>query len=320
MSDYYRILSFCGGGIRGLISSGLLSRVQQESGRQIVEASDVYAGTSTGADIISQILANYSPGKIYENYQTTKLFDGANTTDASKPAYKIDKLIAAQELLHGGKGKPLSDYDKRLVLTTFFVGSSEYDWTPILLNNFPGSITSNTPLVDAVVSSSVMPGMYGTYNRYTDGGFAQHDPTLIAIAFALANGVKLENITAMCFGTGQFSNKIISDPKDWGAQQWQFGDPTAEYKTPKMLVNGQKSPVLAMSLNGTSTYLMPKLCQLLLGERYCYVNPLLPFPIAENDVKMRDVMVQLVNDFNLDDAIWHAGRFWPNIEANGELL
>jgi len=67
----YRILSFCGGGIRGLLSSGLLHRLA-ESCPRLVPDTDQLAGTSTGADIIRSILAHLPTSAIYNGYKRRK--------------------------------------------------------------------------------------------------------------------------------------------------------------------------------------------------------------------------------------------------------
>ncbi|PZR81303.1 MAG: hypothetical protein DLM68_18115, partial [Hyphomicrobiales bacterium] len=154
--------------------------------------------------------------------------------------------------------KTLNSIDQKVLLTSFFVGSTSpiAYWKPILLNNFPGSETGDTLLADAVVFSGAMPGMFGSYKGNVDGAFVHHDPTLAAIALAVAAGIRLSDIVAICFGTGFMRNTLGSESAGWGAQQWQQGDPERpNYHLQPLLINGTISPILNISLNGTSTNL-----------------------------------------------------------------
>jgi len=277
-----RILSFCGGGVRGLLSAGMLNRLHKANPACTSHATFL-AGTSTGADIISMMLAGSSTAKIYETYSTRapKMFDGPKTV-ATEPAYDIGKLVAAQRLQHL-TNPPISSFTSHLLFTSFNVGHLNSPWQPLLFHNFPGSPTGSTPIVDAVVSSSAMPGMYGSHKGNVDGAFINHDPTLSAIAVAVKAGYQLQNISAICFGTGLMPNYIASDTSNWGAQQWMNGDGNPANRLPSLLINGSQSPILNMCMDGTSTSLTQQLCGMMLGDRFAYVNAPLRQIIAEND-------------------------------------
>ena len=153
--------------------------------------------------------------------------------------------------------------------------------------------------------------MYGSWNRNIDGAFVNHDPTLAAIAVAIENGQKLEDITAICFGTGLMANWIGEDTSQWGAYQWQNAN-NVWNQTPSLLINGTVSPILNASLNGTSTDMIPNLCRKMLGDRYAYVNPRLDRIIPENDTCPEDIsyMEGRVTDYNLDRAKATLKNYW----------
>jgi hypothetical protein len=160
-----------------------------------------------------------------------------------------------------------------------------------------------------------MPGMYGSHHGNVDGAFVNHDPTLAAIAAAVSNGVNLSDIAVICFGTGFMGNWIASDTSKWGAHQWQHGDDNPLNRTPKLLINGGISPVLNASLSGTSTNLVPQLCEMLLGrERYAYLNPTLDRIIPENDINPDDLhyMELCVAEDNLDHALKVLQHNWAS--------
>jgi patatin-like phospholipase/acyl hydrolase len=290
----YTILSFCGGGIRGLASATLLQRLWPDPGPP--PTADLLAGTSTGTSIISWLLAGQSPAQICDNYLTSGVnFFTDPSTNPLAPAYDIDDVIAAQIALHKGDPK-LSTFGQSMVMTSFNVGQYEpppgksQPWKPLLLHNVPGAPDpADIGIAEAVASSSAMPGMMGSVGGNIDGAFASHDPTLAAIALAMSSGIAIEDIYAICFGTGFMANWIASDTSNWGAQQWQNGDGNGNSQTPPLLINGTVAPVLNATLNGTSTSYTQTLSALMLGDRYSYLNPCLDRYIPENDANQADL-------------------------------
>lgn len=320
----YTILAFCGGGIRGLLSAGLLSRLYSQF-PDIVSGANMLAGTSAGAAIISQLVAKKTPDQIYSAFQNdAPLFFKNPGTNPNAPAYNVDLVVAAERILHP-LNPPLTDFPQDLVLTAFNVAAgANGSWTPLLLNNLPKSQTGSTPIVDAVVSSGAMPGMSGSWKGNIDGAFVHHDPTLAAIALAVGSrGVALSDIAVICFGTGFMANFIASDTSTWGAQQWMNGDGNTKNQTPALLVNGTVAPILNATLNGTSTSMVPELSGMLLSgqgaPRYVYLNPVLDRYIAENDVNPADLayMESLVASFDLTQAIAVVQGSWATSASRG---
>src|SRR5215510_8338689 len=111
----YCILSFCGGGIRGILSAGYLSKLYFQC-QHIVKNADLLAGTSTGADIISLLMFGMDPDMVYEKYKVDapKTFEFPDY-DPSSPGYSVANLLKTQKLLHP-HGKTLNHYDKHSVL------------------------------------------------------------------------------------------------------------------------------------------------------------------------------------------------------------
>ena len=139
-----------------------------------------------------------------------------------------------------------------------------------------------------VSRSGAMPGMFGSCQGNVDGAFVHHDPTLAAIALAVNSGVNHTDVVAICFGTGFMANSLGKATSRWGAERWQNGDPKNPYNTSPLPINAS-SPILNISLNGTSTKLMPMLNGMLFPKRYAYLNPMLQFFIPENDTDQADL-------------------------------
>ena len=157
--------------------------------------------------------------------------------------------------------------------------------------------------MEAVISSGAMPGMLPSYEGNVDGAFVRHDPTLAAIALAVNSGVDLKDIVAISIGTGFMANWIESDTQRWGAEQWLHGDGSGKNHVPPLLINDPSHrPILNLSLNGTSSTLIPMLCEMLLPGRYVNLNPVLPEYIPEN--AHRDEQLQALCE--AADGFWES--------------
>lgn len=300
----FTIVSFCGGGIRGLLSARILERLSRIQ-PNILNTTTLYAGTSTGAGIVSLLLARRTPDEIcrYFLLEEREFFRKPVSTSPNAPRYNVADVAAGQFVLHGVK--KLSDFEQGVLFTAFFVGAEvvigqhlqeKIPWGPRLYTNLQTSGTPDVAIVDAVTQSSAMPGMMGSWLRCVDGAFVNHDPTIAAIALAVENGATLDDIAVINIGTGLMPNLISDDTGAWGAAQWMNGGPNgnAGNQTPPFLLNwSTPTPVLDMALSGTSTNLTPLLAGKLLGStRYANINPKLDWYIPEDatsDVDMAEL-------------------------------
>lgn len=302
-------------GIRGLLSATILQNLAN-SYPAILTNTNLFAGTSTGSGIISQLLADNSLDYIINTYFLEKAvgYYGMGQIDPSLPMYSVSEVYAGQVALHPPVGFPpklptLSSFSQSVLFTAFNVGSYDEStgtgtpWTPLLFSNLPNSPNAGTTIAEAVTSSSVMPGMMGSYNGNIDGAFVHHDPTIAAIAMALSSNpsLTLNDINVICIGTGFMANWVASDTSQWGAQQWQNGDGNPNNNTPALLLNGTVSPVLNACLNGTSTSLIPQLAGMMLPPgQYAYLNPTLAYYIPENDIIPADLTYLQTQAANCD--------------------
>lgn len=285
----FTILSLVGGGIRGLMSTTILQRLYDYN-QSIVLNTDLIAGCSTGSIITSELLAGKSPGDIVDLFTGSEIgFYNRMDSDPDKPAYPIDEVFASQFALHGNK--TVNDAGRNVLFVTFDVGGLEErdgimvarPWEPVMYTNMSSEGRGDTLIAKAATSSGAMPGQLGSFEGNVDGAFFNHDPTVAAIALAVSNGHKLEDIVAITIGTGLMYDWVASDTHRWGAGQWMNGVPNPFDNTPPFLMNqSTSSPMLDMCLNGTSTDLMPKMASMLLGDRYANINPHLPCFIPEN--------------------------------------
>jgi patatin-like phospholipase/acyl hydrolase len=312
----FTILSFCGGGIRGLASVTMLNQLYQKY-PNIILAANMLAGTSTGGGIIAALAAaNETPQELIDFFWTSELdFYKNPNSDPTQPAYSTTEFASDMKKKYGTQ--TLGDITThKMLFTSFWVGTTNPSdfWAPVLFHNFSIYGKPHTFLADAVVYTGAMPGMFGAYNGYVDGAFVNHDPTLAAIALAVNSGVNLTDIVVICFGTGFMGNSLGPETANWGAQQWQQGD-SGSYNVPALLVNGSISPILNMSLSGTSTILAQILAGWLLPERYAYLNPTLDYFIPENDTdrtQLKYLQDQSINAVDYSTAEALVKNYWPS--------
>lgn len=300
----YTIISFNGGGIRGLLSSQVVMRLMKHR-PNVLEQTSMFAGTSIGAQIAAAAGSGAIRGQGWQDEQIgiMRLGFSGPAGDPMQPAYKEHPFHQRMNQLYGGM--MLSRFPRPIVITAFQV-TPGVPWKPVLFNNvLPDA--EDVLVVDAVEGSGTMPGMFGSYRAgntqvYVDGGFFDHDPSVAAIGVAVRSGVPLQDIALIDIGTGLMPQYIPynTDTSEWGALQWQTHRSPEAY--PVLLVNGTPGPVLNLGLNGTSGGTGPMLGRLLLRDRYVSVNPLLPGFIAENDVDGIPALLDAANQANLDEA------------------
>ncbi|WP_310620758.1 patatin-like phospholipase family protein [Flexibacterium corallicola] len=339
MPKKFKILSFCGGGIRGLISAQLLVRLNKyymetlKSEESLSQAGCLLAGTSTGSIISNFLASGLDPEEVRDFYEfVMPVMMSKKNTDPSKPEYGTADIInfITEHFPQLDIGKKFGDLPagKHALMTSFTVSKdtpqSSGDmptWGPVLFHNMKTGGdnhrwcgTPDVSMLYASMCSGAMPGMMGSMDipeskffGMVDGAFLHHDPTFAAISTAIASGISLEDITVIDFGTGlmpQFINDADAT-KNWGTKQFMEHQEVPAANMQPLFVNWpQQSPLMNMCLNGTSTDMVPSLSQMMLGDRYVYLNPDLAKPIAEDDTKPQAIveMLKAANSLDLSKA------------------
>ncbi|WP_283130787.1 patatin-like phospholipase family protein [Enterovibrio norvegicus] len=194
----YKILSFCGGGERGLMSVKMLGRLQQEN-PGLLQNTDMLTGCSTGS-IISGFLSLY---KKYNEFETEDhVLDALNNlsilyTDVIPTSFGMgqegnpDAPILSQEHMEdflaklGNLISPSLDAEKLASLSMFdlsdsfdlmfpsfniqqhkqiqpgapYEGITNDSWGMALFNNLAYSPTGNVSIAEAIAASGAMQGM-----------------------------------------------------------------------------------------------------------------------------------------------------------------
>lgn len=202
----YRVLSFDGGGIRGLYQTKLLECLKAR-GLDLASKADILAGTSTGSIIAGALAAGLEPESISALYvelgpqvfpargRVRRCWDVVGTA----PSYSSAVLRKALETRLGDR--VLRDCRKRLVVPA--ISLNQYK-----LKVFDSSRAGDREmkLVDVILASAAAPTYFlparvgATY--YVDGGLCCNNPAFRAVAKLCREGVELPKIYVLSISTG----------------------------------------------------------------------------------------------------------------------
>lgn len=256
-----RILSFDGGGIRGVISAAFLKALEKDTTVPISQNAEILAGTSTGSIIASALAVGMTPQDILEFYSSmsSEIFKPKHTLDSFldlTAKYSDENLYNAIQKAFSSKNVdpqiPLSQLSKEIVIPTVCLDCQTLKrWRMQILTN-----NSETPLIDAMMESTAAPTFFPSYKNRIDGGMVANDPS--AVAYAISGGAK----ALLSFGTG-YTDYDVSKGEHWGALSW-ICDLNPRSKA-------SKTPLLTL-LFDVQDQMPGQLCQLLMGSKYCRVN------------------------------------------------
>ncbi|MEZ4813102.1 MAG: patatin-like phospholipase family protein [Caldisericia bacterium] len=315
----YKILSLDGGGIRGLITSILIKKLDDKTG--FLKNVDLFSGTSTGG-IISIALASGAPieevvqiyddpescKKIFKRYHPKNLIDRLLYFLKQLFQFNFGQILHVKYTDEGlkerlidvlGQPKPLSDLERHVLVTTFQLDSADIDgWRPISLSSLDN--TSNVLNLDAALSTSAAPTYFPphyiqTLGYLTDGGTFANNPCMFALAKALqANDhINRDDVTVLSIGTGYASARVpetaIKNPYNCGYLFWLKGG------------NGVPSlPILGMLFDGATSEKDTFECNQILGDSYLRLNPMLHGEISLDSYKDIPKLQKIAEDFAVD--------------------
>jgi uncharacterized protein len=280
----YRILSFDGGGIRGLLSTVLVRRLVEESTvSDLVAQADMFAGTSTGGLIALGLAADIPLEEIETLYveRGPKIFS-ENFFDQIRdvgnllgPQYSNKELKRVLDDIFGER--KLGDLKRRVMVPTFALDNSRNKradeprrWKAKIFHNLPNREADKEQLIrDVALYTCSAPTYFPVADGFIDGGVFANNPSLCAIAQALdrrwRNHPRLGDIRLLSIGSGQRIAYLPGEDHHWGVVQW-----------------GAKIIPILMEASQETTHFQ---CHQLLGEsQYCRVQP-----IFEEDFRMDSV-------------------------------
>jgi patatin-like phospholipase/acyl hydrolase len=269
----YRILSFDGGGIRGLVTLALLKRLQDQI-PGLITNTDLLAGTSTGGIIALGLAAGKSIDQLTQLYRDNgkKIFDDSwfdNLVDLGQIAGADYDQKNLEKILKKEFGAiKLDQLNQRVLVPSFDLDNEDLKpekrtWKPIFFHNFPGTDSDGKEtLVDVALNTSAAPTYFPSHNGFVDGGVVANNPSMAALTQTqdpraqLNPRPALDEIAMLSVGTGVVLSYVKGKSHDWGFAQWA-----------KPLIN-----LLLDASMGIADYQ----CRQILRERYCRLAPVFP--------------------------------------------
>lgn len=302
----YRILSLDGGGIRGLLTTVLLERLQ-EAAPGWLDRVDLLAGTSTGGILALGLAYGLSPRTLrnlyYEKgpqiFADTVLDDIADVGRLLGAEYSPEPLERILRQVIGDTR--LGELPRKVLISAFDLDNEGADgqrrWKAKFFHHFPGSDSDGEmPAYKVALYTSAAPTYFPTADGYIDGGVAANNPALAAVAQTqdrrslVEPRPALDEIVLLSLGTGILNQYIAGDTLDWGYAQWA-------------------QPLVSILLN-SSMGVTDYQCRQLLGEKYHRLSPLLPRPISIDGWRYRRELIQVGERADLQPAIDWLRQYW----------
>ncbi len=233
----YRILTFDGGGIRGLVTLTLLQRLQ-DAAPDFIGKADLLAGTSTGGIVALGLAAGKSVDELTHLYLDNgkAIFDESWLRDivdlGTIVGAEYDSAKLGQILQNKFGDLRLEQLEKRVLIPSFELDNqapdvSQRTWKPVFFHNFPGTDSDGAELVvDVALNTSAAPTYFPTHNGHVDGGVVANNPSMAALAQTQDERAEivprpaLGDIRLLSIGTGTVLSYIVGQNLDWGCAQW----------------------------------------------------------------------------------------------------
>lgn len=275
-----KILSLDGGGIRGLYTLSILSRLETEI--SLFDSFDGFAGTSSGS-IFAAALAMGLKAKdlvaIYSDLGPSIFLPNSNLKGAKYSLSHLEKALG-QTLF---KDKPtFNSLQKKLLIPIYSIEEQK----GVLISN----LASETLEVSkAVIGSSSLPIYFPSYETMLDGGLSAPSPALDVAINLIESGVDHPNILSI--GTGELPLNLPSD-LDWSKEEWM------EDKPEKRVEN-----VLLALLLQANQQRSDDLCSKLLGKNFHKVNTQFQQFIGVDEVSKAQEIFDEAEKTNLDQTV-----------------
>lgn len=259
MTDQYssqrpcRILAIDGGGIRGVYTAHILSRIEEELSIRWTECFDLMAGTSTGAIIAAALACELPASRILEMYRnrSSAIFRRRPLRRLGILASRYRNAALLSELNNLFGDTRLGDLSIRLIIPTTDIGNgcvhvlkSAYD---------PGFVRDRTVFVrDAVLASCSAPTYFDPHRveeyALADGGLWANNPALVAAIEAKRRmGAPLDRLRILSLGTGTRKQFYPLKETPWTRLLgWGFATRWQRNRFVNMLLNLQAETVTNM--------------------------------------------------------------------------
>ena len=217
----FRILCLDGGGVRGALTTAIISRICDHNPR-FLDNIDFICGTSAGGILALLLACGYSAKECEDIYSfaAPHIFPH-NPWRVINPFRSKYSDKAKQEILQHYYGdRTMKDLSKTCAVIAFRLDGRKSKthamfniegWRPAVFSNMPrasGLIEPDSDLQiwDAAMRTSAAPTFFPVFRGYTDGGIVANNPSIIALSKAMAHypHVNPKNVTLLSIGAGNY--------------------------------------------------------------------------------------------------------------------
>ena len=293
-----RVVSLDGGGIKGVLTARILSRLEAESPGWLSRV-DLFAGTSTGGILALALAIGLHPDacvRLYSDkggaiFGSRGVLDTVSGVDEYFRAnYGSEGLRAALTGIFGEMKLKDLHHDVLIPAFLFMHGG----WRPKF---FDREHDADEFIIDVAMATAAAPTYFPAHGWrpgqvYADGGLFANNPSDSAIAFITSKGGAVADIRLLSVGTGVSEIPMPADLEDgataldWGYRQWIVREP---YYLLAALFDGA---VLASHFRSREQ----------LNERYVRIQPKLPERIEMDDPSKVDALITIANATDLTEA------------------
>jgi len=266
----HRILSIDGGGIKGVFAASFLASLEQATGKRVVDAFDLIAGTSTGGIIAIGLGLGYSAGEILTFYERLgpEIFQnsGFGTVVASikqlgRSKYGNEQIAATLNSFFGGR--LLGECKTALLVPSFNIETGEI-YTFRAGGASPFDSDNQTDALDAALATTAAPTYFPAHRTKSgtplvDGAVWANNPTEVAAIEGIGSfGWAADSISVLSLGSTQKAFSAgLARSTSLGAAYW-----------------GLKAADLFMTAQSSAAIMMT---ELLIGANNVYrFNPVVP--------------------------------------------
>lgn len=292
MTRPFPVLTFDGGGVRGVFSARLLERLTARV-PTLVHETMLLAGTSTGGILALGLAHGLSPAALVRLYRdhARRIFDKRTLGGVWGSKYSSEGLRAVLEETFGAV--TLGELQRWVMVPTLDLDAPATDHRPrsAKAKFFESLGDPGAKVVDVALATSAAPTYFPSHAGFVDGGLVANCPASHAAAQALAWGAPREQLRVLSIGTGQSPSYIEGDALNWGLLRWAP-------KIPGLAIDGPA---------GVSDYL----CRQLLGDQYHRLDAILPRPVELDAADEVDELIAMADAVDLDPVVaWLQASGW----------
>ena len=299
----YRVLTFDGGGICGILSLVVLRRLIDERPNLLAEV-DLFAGASTGGIISLGLADGISPAVLQDLYvhkgkdifkpQRFNWWGLQSAKYTNKGLLRLTEDVFADHCLGDLAGKVLIPaFDLQCVQ------DGKNVWYPKFFSNWSDDDPDCRVLArDVAMYTSAAPTFFPSYDGFIDGGVAANNPCAAAMAMLLNPKVagrrtSRRDLKILSIGTGMPAHSLDKRVLNWGLVKWAK----------------QLADVFMDGIVDVATYQ----CQATLQEGFCRVNPRYDVGVRPgmDGWKQAAKLIELGNAVDIRAAVKWLETEWP---------